>query len=139
MKRFFLLFLCCLLLSGCKTKIIECTKQNNEDVNLDINHTVTIEFKKNMVSKFTAITNIILGDNYLEHKHRLIENSVNEVINNKNINYSVSETDNGFRFEISSDVSVLSEEEKNNITIININQSYEETKIEYESNGYVCK
>lgn len=130
------------LLSGCGTKTLVCSRNNDYNEEMKMNQTVKAAFKNNSVSKLSMEMNIELGENYLEYKEEL-KTSVEDEFTNfkdvKGITYSTKDTSNGFTFNLEANIDKLDNESKQNLDIINTEQSYSDAKAEFESEGYTCK
>ena len=59
--------------------------------------------------------------------------------NRDGISYSSDVTDNGFTVSLDVNFSKLSDEDKSSISFINSEKSFDEIKLEFESDGFSCK
>ena len=131
-----------ILLTGCGSKTLECTRENNYSDEMKMNQTVKATFEKKHVTKLSMNMDIELGENYLEYKDELktsVEDEFANLKDAKGIEYSTKDTTNGFTFQLDADINKLDQTTKENLDLINTEQSYDDAKAEFESEGYTCK
>lgn len=130
------------LFTGCGSKVLECSKDNSYSEEMKMIQNVKVTFKKDEVTKLSMDMHVELGENYLEYKEALIESVESEfssLKDTKGLDYSTESSDNGFTFNLKADMKKMDDEAKAELDIVNTNQSYDNAKSEFESEGYTCK
>lgn len=130
------------LLSGCGSKTLECSRSNDYSEEMKMNQTVKATFKGNKVTKLSMDMDIELGEAYIEYKEELmgtVEDEFESLKGTKGIDISTKDTTNGFNFKLDADITALDDEAKEELDLVNTEQSYNDAKAEFESEGYTCK
>lgn len=135
-------FLFIFLISGCgSNKSLKCTRDNDYNNQLTMNQKLNISFKNDKLNKLSMEMNVSLSDEYLSFRDSLIESAESEFkeINSKAVSYSTKQSDNGFTFNVKVDYNKLSNEEKQDLYIVDYEKDYNGIKTELIDAGYNCK
>ena len=130
------------LLSGCGSKTLVCTRSNDYSDEMKMNQTVKTSFKNDHVSKLSIDMDVTLGENYMEYREELktsVQDEFNDLKDTDGVKFSTVDTSNGFKFNLEANVSKLDSTSKKKLDIIDTEQSYDDAKKEFESEGYTCK
>ena len=95
------------LLSGCETKTLKCTRENNYNDEMKMNQDLKIQFKDNKMSKVNLSTKITLNDNYKEYQETFkqdFEKEIEQIKNAEGFKYSSKDNSDGFTFSIEADI-----------------------------------
>lgn len=128
-----------LLLSGCGKKTLSCNKVTDY-TDMKTDHTVTLYFKGDSLVRYKFKANVILSG----EKASLGEEMMGYDVNFKNlkpekaVSFSTEKSDDGFIFKADVNVSKLDQNSKENVPLINYNNSFDEIKSDLEDNGYIC-
>lgn len=145
MKRY--LYYGCLVigimfLTGCSTETLTCSTDSTIDDNTITYKEYNIKFKNNIVNNIEMNIDVTLND-VDEVTEANLTNSVNdffdEYIDMNGVDYSYNDTNNGFSVSVIFDFDRISLEDKNSISIINHQNSYDEIKADLENNGFSCR
>lgn len=144
MKKYFYSFLALslLFLTGCGSKTLKCSRDNSYSDDMKMYQNLNVTFNGDSVSKLSMDMDIQLSEDYLEFKDSLIESIESEFstfVNEKGLSYSTSVRDDGFVFKLKVNFNRLSAEAKNELDIIDSENSYDSIKNELEETGYTCK
>ena len=121
-----------LFFTGCGSKSLSCTRENNYSDEMIMNQDLTVSFKKDKVNKLSMNMDVKLGESYDSFKDSLIESVESEFSkysDQSGINYKTNK--NNFN--------KLSDEARKNLDIVNYENSYDSVKFELEDAGYSCK
>ena len=130
------------LLSGCGSKTLKCTRENNYNDEMKMNQELKVSFENNKVTKLKLDTKVILNNDYAEYKDTFktqLEDEFKEIKEAEVFKYSSKDNNDVFVFTIEENVNKMNKETKDKFNIINPEQSYDEAKKEFENNGYTCK
>ncbi len=141
------IYLSCLILglflfTGCGSKSLSCTRENNYSDEMIMNQSLNVSFKKDKVNKLSMDMDVKLGESYDSFKDSLIESVESEFSkysDQSGINYKTTKNDNGFNFKVKVNFNKLSDEARKNLDIVNYENSYDSVKLELEDSGYSCK
>lgn len=141
------LYLGCLVLgllffTGCGSKSLSCTRENNYSDEMIMNQDLSVSFKNDKVSKLSMDMDVKLGESYASFKDSLIESVESEFSgfsDQSGISYKTSKNDDGFNFKVKINFNKLSDDAKKNLDIVNYENSYDGVKAELEDAGYSCK
>lgn len=144
MKKF--LYCCCFVLclflfTGCGSKTLKCSKESNNNNEMKMFQSINVSFKNDSVSKLSMNINVQLSENYIDLRDSLIqsiENEFDDFNGEKGISYSTKKKDDGFDFKLDANFNKLSNDVKNDLSIINYESSYDAAKQEFENSGYSC-
>lgn len=131
-----------LLFTGCGSKTLNCTRENNYSDEMIMNQDLSVSFKKDKVSKLSMAMDVKLGESYSNFKDSLIESVESEFSNfsdQSGISYKTTDKGDGFNFKVKINFNKLSDDAKKNLDIVNYENSYDSVKIELEDAGYNCK
>lgn len=130
------------LLSGCGSKTLVCTRSNDYSDEMKMNQTVKASFKGDHVSKLSIDMDVTLGENYMEYRDELkasVQDEFESLKDTDGVSYNAVDTNNGFKFNLDANISKLDDNSKKELDIVNTEQSYDDAKKEFESEGYTCK
>ncbi len=145
MKKYFCsIFMLCavMVLSGCNSRTLHCTRENVYSDEMNMDQVLDIKFNGETVSNLYTSMKVELGESYVSFKNSLLDSVKNEfkdLEDSKGFKSSYKESDNGFDYEVKINFKKLNDDEKNNISIINYENSYISIRNELEDEGYVCK
>ena len=140
-KRYIWFLLVLMTVVGCKNKELSCTKMviNKEEVKVE--EKLDFTFKKNSLLDSTFSLNYSFSNN-VERNSDAMKKSLEEQFSiykdSKGVNYSFSDFDQGFRFELHANVSKLSEEEKSNLESMVQYENINDAKEKLIKEGYQC-
>lgn len=140
MKKYLILPLLLLFLTGCSKKL-NCTKVENE-TGLNYNEEINVTFNKNKISNFSLKYDISLEEEYLSYVDTFketLESTFSSLKDKKGIKYSVKDNKNGFVINMSANLKKLDNDVKKELNMIETDENYEEMKKDLISAGYTCK
>ena len=129
-----------ILLTGCESKELSCTKEETADSG-KVNEKQVFIFKNNTISTYDAEMVINLNDDFKDYADLLLESlesPFEEFKDKKGITYKTSKNDNKISVSISADYDKIYEDTKKSLGIFE-NPSFEKTKKTLEDDGYKCK
>lgn len=131
-----------MLLTGCSTETLTCSTNSIIDDNTVTYKEYNIKFKNNIVNNIEMNIDVTLND-VDEVTEANLTNSVNiffdEYIGMNGVDYSYKDTDSGFGVSVIFDFDKISLEDKDSISIINHQNSYDEIKADLENSGFSCR
>ena len=130
------------LFTGCSSKTLNCSRENNYSDEMIMNQDLSVSFNGDKVSKLSMDMDVKLGESYNSFKDSLIESVESEFSrysDQSGISYKTNKNDNGFKFNVKINFNKLSDEAKKNLDIVNYENSYDGVKAELEDSGYNCK
>ncbi len=139
---FCLLIVGLLVFTGCgNKKSLKCSRNNDYNDQLSMEQVLNIVFKSDKLSSLSMDMNVSLTDDYVDFKNSLIESAESEFkdIDSKAIKYSTKETSNGFKFNVKINYNKLSDEEKDELYIVDYEKDYDALKADLVEAGYNCK
>lgn len=142
MKKYCFLLVCVLLFTGCGSRTLKCSRENNYSDEMKMIQKLDIKFKSEHIKKLAMDMNVELGDEYLSFKDSLItsvESEFSDYSNERGVSYSTSDTENGFNFKLKVNFNKLSDDLKKSIDIVDYEKSYDSIKNDLEESGYICK
>lgn len=141
MKKYVFLSVTLLLLTGCGNQKLVCEKNDNSIKELKVNEKIEVNIKKDKVSNIKINNYIKTFGVYKDYKEELKESAINKYsgFDDKNIKVDSNIEKDNINIEIKLDVKNMSEENKKNISIVNVDNSYENIKKDLTSKGYKCK
>lgn len=132
----------CILLSGCGTKNLSCSKTEKED-GFSAEEKIEAKFVGNEVTNVSLNMTMTLDNEYKDNKDLFISMLESKFTNYKN--------KDGLKFEISSksdteidlvldaDLKKMSEDDKKELDLIDTKGNYDATKKEFIEQGFTCK
>ena len=138
--RFITIFLFVILLTGCGSKKLSCTKEEETDFGR-ANEKQMFIFENNKISSYEAKMEINLNDDYNDYADLLLESleSPFEEFKDKNgITYNTSKGNDKISIKIKANYNKLDEESRKSLGI-NDNSSFNKIKKSLEDDGYKCK
>lgn len=143
MKKVIILFLGCLLVTGCKSskKFLNCTLTQQVSENT-IKQDVSATFSGDNVLNLTMNVETILEEQYIEHIDTFVEQidkQFESYKGKKGITTNTTKKENSVIFNMDINVDEMDEEAKNILGIMDTESSYETAKKSLENAGYTCK
>jgi len=144
-KILYLSFVFCVLclFTGCgSSKVLKCSKDNIYNEEIKTFQTINITFNGNDITKVAMDMNVELSDDFMENRSEYIEtvkSEFDDLEGSKGFKHSIELKDKGFKSTVRADLKQMSEESLAELYIFNTQQSYDDTKLEYEKDGYTCK
>ena len=155
MKRLFLFCSCFLIFlsTGCgskssnnsekinTSKMLECNSSSNIGSSSSSQQNFKIYFNKGKVERLLVDIAVSLNEpddvtrNNLEQE---VSNAFDKYKNRDGITYSSNVSERGFNVDLDINFNNLSDEDRQSISLINSEKSYDEIKIEFETNGFIC-
>lgn len=129
-----------LLLTGCDSKKLSCTKEDDMDSG-KATEKQSFTFENNKMSLYEAEMVITLNEDYKDYADLLLESleSPFEEFKDKNgITYKTSKKDDKISINISAEYNKIDEDTKKSLGILE-NPSFDKTKKSLEDEGYKCK
>ena len=130
------------ILSGCGSKTLQCTRSNKYSDEMEMNQTVKATFKGNHMAKLSMNMNTTLGEKYMEYREELktsVESEFENLKDTNGITFKTQDTSNGFTFTLEANINKLDSNSKKEFDIVNVEQSYDDAKKEFESKNFTCK
>ena len=130
------------ILTGCGSKVLECSRNNDYSEEMKMNQTIKTTFKKDKITKLSMDMDVKLNETFIEYRDELkasIEEEFSNLKDTKGIEYATKDTEDGFKFNLDADINKLDDNAKDQLDLVNTEQSYEDAKAEFESEGYTCK
>lgn len=134
--------LCLTFFTGCSSRSLNCNMIGDYNDDLKWNQQLKIKFSNDHVTKLSTNMNVSLSGQYSESKSSLIESVESEfsqIINEKGVKSSTTDTDDGFNYKISINFNKLSDEVKKKISIVDYSKTYDYIKNDLEEAGYICE
>lgn len=144
MKKIILIAVSFILLVGCHKKeqnLLECTKEEMQNDNKVIN-TVMTTYNKSNIQKLEIKTETILAEKYLEYIDTFeteIRNSFNNYMDKKGITINTTKTSSSIILDMMIDASLLDDDMKKSLGIMDTYSSYNKAKNMMIQDGYTCK
>ena len=144
MKKIILIAVSFILLVGCHKKeqnLLECTKEEMQNDNKVIN-TVMTTYNKSNIQKLEIKTETILAEKYLEYIDTFeteIRNSFNNYMDKKGITINTTKTSSSIILDMMIDASLLDDDVKKSLGIMDTYSSYNKAKNMMIQDGYTCK
>lgn len=144
MKKIILITVSFILLVGCHKKeqnLLECTKEEMQNDNKVIN-TVMTTYNKSNIQKLEIKTETILAEKYLEYIDTFeteIRNSFNNYMDKKGITINTTKTSSSIILDMIIDASLLDDDMKKSLGIMDTYSSYDKAKNMMIQDGYTCK
>ena len=138
--RYFIIFIFCILLTGCGKQTLKCTKSEKNDVGKSTSK-IVIVFNDNNMTNAEIETTIVLDDDYSSYSNVMvnsISNSLKSYTNKKGIKTDIVTSNNEIKTSIKFDLSKMSKNDKD-IIGFDTSSSRKSIKTYYEKNKYTCK
>ena len=135
------------LMSGCSTgeQTLTCTMEETDE-EITTLQTITSTFQDSKLSKVNVSMEMTLGevyDGYVEAAKTSVDEQFADLVGAEGVSYSSSLNldERKITINVDADMTTLDENSKIllNIQDANMDETYEESKEYFESNGYTCK
>ena len=131
-----------ILLSGCGTKTLSCSKIETAD-GYSANETVEAKFVGNEVTNFKLSMTMTLDDEFKDNMDlfkSMLEEQFSSYKNKDGLKFEInSKNDIEIDLVLDADLKKMSDDDKKELDFIDTKGSYEATKKEFEDDGYTCK
>lgn len=133
-----------LLLSGCgnSTKTLSCSLEQSEN-GFSAKQTIEAKFVGNEVKNVGLDMTMTLDDELKDNKDLLIsslEEEFEEYQNKEGLDFNINSTsDTEIKLTLNADLEKMSDEDKEELDLVDTTGDYEATKKELEDEGYTCK
>lgn len=129
--------------TGCRSsKTLKCYFENFVGETTFTEQNFVLKFMNNKIDSLFFSIDVSLNEDNTDASETL-EFDVNDTFKNyqniDGIDYSSTIRENGYVVNIGIDFDKLDEVDKEKISLINYESTYEEIKIEFENNGFTCK
>lgn len=139
MKKLTLFVLISILLTGCSSKTLTCTKTEEKDPGATVKKQVIV-FENNKLKNMEVNMDLKLNDSYQDYSSMIkksFEKSFEEYKNKKGITLNIQEKSNVITVNIKADYNKLNDESKKLMKITDT--SYKSVKKSVQKDGYTCK
>ena len=132
----------CVLLSGCGTKTLSCSK-TEKDSGFSAEETIKAKFVGNEVTNVSLNMTMTLDDEFKDNKDLFISMLEEQFTNYKNkdgLKFEIkSKSDTEIDLTMDADLKKMSDDNKKELDLIDTKGSYDATKKELEDQGFTCK
>ena len=132
-----------LLTSGCgKTKVLECTMNDDSTEGLEMAHTVKATFKNDAVTKMDIDMVLTVDDELKDYTNELAESLKSEFSNldgKKGVSITTDTKDKVVTFNLTADLSKMDDSAKEELDMVGTSETYAAAKKDLEGEGYKCK
>lgn len=139
-KLFIMFFILGVLMTGCDSKSLSCTKEEEIDAG-KTKEVQLITFDNNKIKSYEATMSVALKDEYKDYADTLLqslEEPFNDFSKDDGLKYKTSTDDNNISVTVSGDYNKMSEDVKQSLGI-SVNPSFDNVKSSLEDDGYNCK
>ncbi len=141
-KKNIFLLLIVLLLVGCKSQKLSCTKDIMKTQEATMDERISLTFKNKKLTDTIYSLNYTFADNVdsnVETSRNALEEQYSIYKNSKGIKYSFSNMDQGLHFQLEIAKEKLSDEEKETFSNLVNYKTYQDAKEQLIKEGYQCK
>lgn len=144
MKKFLVLCVSVLAVggvTGCGSKTLTCT-QTEEQGSMKMEQTVVAKFTNDKATKVDMTMEMVLDDEYKEFLstfEKQLSSEFEKLEGKDGVSIKTTTKDNSIKVDLSADLKKISDETKEELDFSDELGTYEETKKEFESQGYTCK
>lgn len=139
-KLLAIFFIFGLLLTGCDSKSLSCTKEEEIDAG-KTKEVQLITFDNNKIKSYEATMSIALKDEYKNYADTLVESleePFKDYTEEDGLEYNTTVDDNNISVTVSGDYNKMSDDVKQSLGIAD-NSSFDQVKESLEEDGYSCK
>lgn len=126
---------------GNKTKVLDCSMVDEQSTGT-MTQNIKATFKKNEVTKISLSIDLELEDSYLKYVDKFmstIDSKYEKYNDKKGVSAKTEKNDKGFVLKIDADLDKMSDEDKEELDMIDSSGDYDATKKYLEEQGYTCK
>ncbi len=141
-RKYILLVFIVLLLVGCKSQKLSCTKVLTETKEANMDERISLTFKKKKLTNTIYSLNYTFADNIdsnVENARNSLEEQYSIYKDSKGVKYSFSNMDQGLHFQLELNKDKLSDEEKDVFSNLVNYKTYQDAQEELIKEGYQCK
>lgn len=137
-----LLLMVCIGLTGCGSKTLSCTKEDNSNEDLKMTNKIEAKFSKDKITKMVTVVEVKADGIYKKHVDSLkksLEEQFTDVKDKKGVTFKTDVKDNTISLRLDVNVKEMDADSLEELNIMETTQKYEDAKKSLEKDGYTCK
>lgn len=142
MKKALLIIGLIFFMTGCTTKTLTCTKEDNSVKDMKTHQKAEVTFSSNKVVKLYSEATVEVSGiykNYVNQLEQSLLQSFTSLKDKKGVTVVSDKKEDRIVVKATIDINKLDKETKKTFNLVDTKQDYEQTKKELKDQGYTCK